>query len=194
MIRLPRLRGRLHKRRSSRIAWPASRQLKKKDSAICTLSVLRTALVCFSEGIAGLQHGDQPVQVDPKRVPTLEKAAVEYFDALTKQVGPSMEQRNETVAASPAVMAALGALGHTVASIEDSTQRQAEAHRVLHTLDGVDWKRGSRWDGVAGKIRPDGAFSTAGGAKDSGHTCYAALADTTSPHYQTIRSGVAVVA
>jgi DNA sulfur modification protein DndB len=172
----------------------SSRQLKKKDSAICTLSVLRTAVVCFSEGIAGLQYGNKPVQVDPKRVPTLEKAAVEYFDALTKQVGPSMEQRYETVAASPAVMAALGALGHTVASIEDSTQRQAEAHRVLHTLDGVDWKRGSRWDGVAGKIRPDGAFSTAGGAKDSGHTCYAALADTTSPHYQTIRSGVTTAA
>lgn len=156
--------------------------------------MLRTAVVCFSEGIAGLQYGNKPVPVDPKRVPTLEKAAIEYFDALTKQVGASMEQRNDTVAASPAVMAALGAVGHTVASIEDSAQRQAEVSRVLHTLDGVDWKRGARWDGIAGKIRPDGVFSTAGGAKDSGHTCYAALADSTSSHYQAIRNGVPTAA
>jgi hypothetical protein len=147
----------------------SSRQLKKKDTAICTLSVLRTAVVCFSEGIAGLQHGNKPVQVDPKRVPTVEQAALEYFDALTKQVGPSMEQRNETVAASPAVMAALGALGHTVAGIGDSALRQAEVSRALNTLAGVDWKCGPRWDGITGKIRPEGEFSTAGTTKDNGN-------------------------
>ena len=151
-------------------------------------------MVCFSEGIAGLQHGNKPVQVDPKRVPNLEKAALEVFDALSKQVGPPMEQGNETVAASPAVMAALGAVGHTVASIEDLPQRQTEIRRVLHTLDGVNWTRGSRWDGIAGKIRPDGVFSTAGGTKDSGHTCYAALADSTSTHYQTVRNGITAAA
>jgi hypothetical protein len=151
-------------------------------------------VVCFSEGIAGLQHGNKPVQVDPKRVPTLEKAALEFFDALTKQVGPPIEQRNETVAASPAVMAALGAVGHTVASIEDLAQRETEIRRVLLTLDRVSWTRGPRWDGIAGKIRPDGVFSTAGGAKDSGHTCYAALADSTSAHYRTVRNGITAAA
>jgi len=168
----------------------SSRQLKQADKAICTLSVLRTAVVCFSEGIAGLQYGNKPVTVDRNRVPLVEEAALEYFDALTKQMGPPMEQRNETVAASPAVMAALGALGHTLSNIPDAGSRQVEARRILHTLDGVDWKRGQRWDGIAGKIRPDGVFSTAGGAKDSGHSCYAALADNTSSHYQVIRLGV----
>lgn len=169
-----------------------TRQLKKNENSICTLSVLRTAVVCFSEGLSGLQYGNKSVHIDAQRLPTLKIAAEEYFDALTKHIGAAMEQRDATVAASPAVMAALGALGHTVANFDSPSQRQTELQRVLATLDHVDWKRGTQWDGVAGKVRPDGVFSTAGGAKDSGHTCYAALADSTSPHFQKIRHGVLV--
>jgi hypothetical protein len=94
----------------------ASRQLKENDKAICTLSVLRTAVVCFSEGIAGLQYGNKSVPVKEQRVPLVKQAALEYFAALAKQIGAAMEQRNHTVAASPAVMAALGALGHTLSN------------------------------------------------------------------------------
>lgn len=168
----------------------SSRQLKKNDTGLCTLSVLRTAVVCFSEGIAGLQYGNKPVQLDAKRVPLVQKAAVEYFSALVKQIGPTMERRNDTVAASPAVMSALGALGHTLSNIAEDDARHAEMSRILHSIDGVDWNRGAKWDGIAGKMRPDGTFSTAGGAKDSGHACYSALADNTSPHYHTVRNGV----
>jgi hypothetical protein len=42
----------------------ASRQLNENDKGICTLSVLRTAVVCFGEGIAGLQYGNKAVPVD----------------------------------------------------------------------------------------------------------------------------------
>jgi DGQHR domain-containing protein len=172
----------------------ASRQLKKNDNGICTLSVLRTAVVCFGEGIAGLQYGNKAVPVDEKRVPLVRRAALEYFAALSRQLGPAMEQRNDTVAASPAVMAALGALGHTLSNIADDGQRQTEIRHIVRTLEGVDWKRGRRWDGIAGKLRPDGAFSTAGGAKDSGHTCYSALADSSSPHFHVIRGGAPAAA
>ena len=164
------------------------RQLKKNDTGICTLSVLRTAIVCFSEGIGGLQYGNKPVGLATERNAVVQKAALEYFSALTGKLGPKMEQRNETVAASPAVMAALGAIGHNASTIADPSVRQAEIAAVLQRLDGVDWSRGQKWDGIAGKMRPDGVFSTAGGAKDSGHACYSALADSSSNHFGTIRS------
>jgi DNA sulfur modification protein DndB len=171
---------------SGRVA--SSRQLKKNDIGICTLSVLRTAVVCFSEGIGGLQYGNKPISLTTDRIGVVQKAALEYFSALTNKLGPKMEQRNETVTASPAVMAALGAMGHNASTIADSNIRQAEIAATLQRLDGVDWSRGQKWDGVAGKMRPDGVFSTAGGAKDSGHACYSALADSSSTHYTTVRS------
>ena len=37
----------------------SSRQLKKNDTGICTLSVLRTAIVCFSGGIGGTSIREQ---------------------------------------------------------------------------------------------------------------------------------------
>jgi DNA sulfur modification protein DndB len=166
----------------------SSRQLKKNDTGICTLSVLRTAVVCFSEGIGGLQYGNKPITLATDRIAIVQKAALEYFSALTNKLGPKMEQRSVTVTASPAVMAALGAIGHKASAIADSALRQAEIASALQRLDGVDWSRGQKWDGVAGKLRPDGVFSTAGGAKDSGHACYSALADSSSSHYATIRS------
>jgi DGQHR domain-containing protein len=166
----------------------SSRQLKKNDTGICTLSVLRTAVVCFSEGIGGLQYGNKPVPVTADRIPLVKAAALEYFEALTNKLGPTMEQRNDMVAASPAVMAALGAMGHKAAAVTEQPPRQAEISAALKLLDGVDWRRGQKWDGIAGKLRPDGVFSTAGGAKDSGHACYSALADSSSSHYTTIRS------
>ena len=172
----------------------SSRQLKKHDTAICTLSVLRTAVVCFSEGIGGLQYGNKPVGLASDRIKLVQKAAIEYFSALTNKLGPKMEQRNDTVAASPAVMAALGAVGHKASMIDDSSARQAEIALALHNLDGIDWSRGTKWDGIAGKLRPDGIFSTAGGAKDSGHACYSALADSSSTHYATVRNLVPSVA
>jgi DNA sulfur modification protein DndB len=124
----------------------------------------------------------------------VKRAVLEYFASLTKQIGAAMELRNDTVAASPAVMAALGALGHTLSNIAEDGQRSEEMLRILRSLEGVDWARGRRWDGIAGKMRPDGVFSTAGGAKDSGHTCYSALVDSSSPHFQAIRSGAPAAA
>jgi hypothetical protein len=166
----------------------ASRQMKQNDTGICTLSVLRTSVVCFSEGIGGLQYGNKPVELNASRIPVVQKAAVEYFASLTDKLGPTMERRNDTVTASPAVMSALGALGHKASTIADANARQVEIGLALQGLDRVDWSRGQKWDGIAGKLRPDGVFSTAGGAKDSGHACYSALADVNSPHYATIRS------
>jgi hypothetical protein len=96
-----------------------------------------------------------------------------------------------TGAATPAVMAALGALGSTVPNITTKELRAVEIDHVLHQIDGIDWMRGQRWDGICGKLRADGVFSTAGGAKDSGHATFNALTDSTGLNYQRIRHTMA---
>lgn len=166
------------------------RQLKKKDNGIATLSVFGTSVVCFSEGIGGIQYGNKPVPIDSTRIQMIEKTAAEYYNALAAKFGPIMEDRLNTVICTPAVRAALGALGHNLASMQDGVQRETESKRVLDDFGGVDWSKGPNWEGICGKTRSNGAFSTAGGVKDSGGTSYKALADTTSEFYSRVRKPV----
>jgi DGQHR domain-containing protein len=163
------------------------RQLKKKDNAITTLSILRASVVCFAEGIGGIQYGNKPVPLDSSRIELIERAAVEYYSAIANKYGPVMEDRLNTVIATPAVMAAMGALGHNLVNMGDEGDRKHELQRILSELDPVDWTRGPHWDGICGKVRPDGTFSTAGGVKDSGGASYKALADVTSEYYKRVR-------
>lgn len=98
-----------------------------------------------------------------------------------------MEDRLNTVIATPAFMAALGALGHNLVNMQDPWQRKAELTRILTDLEAVNWTRGARWGGICGKVRSNGTFSTAGGVKDSGGASYKALADITSEYFKRVR-------
>ena len=42
-------------------------------------------------------------------------------------------------------------------------------------MSNINWSRGTRWEGVRGKVRPNGVFPTAGGVKDSARASYRAL-------------------
>ena len=67
-------------------------------------------------------------------------------------------------------------------SSADTTSQVAEL-RAIH----INWSRGTRWEGVCGKVRPNGVFSTAGGVKDSAGASYRALVDPTNPFYSKVR-------
>jgi hypothetical protein len=41
----------------------ADRQLSQKDNGITTFSVLRASVVCFADGIGGVQYSNKPVPV-----------------------------------------------------------------------------------------------------------------------------------
>jgi hypothetical protein len=164
----------------------SDRQLSKKSNGIATLSVLRSSLVCFAEGIGGVQYGNKSVPVSAERIPEIEAAAVEYYGALVKRFGPAMEDRLNTVIATPAVLAALGAVGHQSIDIP-AESRAAKIDEILNGLSAINWTRGLRWEGVCGKLRPNGVFSTAGGVKDSAGASYRALVDFTNPFYSKVR-------
>jgi DGQHR domain-containing protein len=163
------------------------RQLSKKDNGITTFSVLRASVVCFAEGIGGVQYGNKPVPIAESRIPDIQEAAVEFFGCLAKKFGPIMEDRLNTVIATPAILAALGALGHQIinASGED---RKTQIQQTLESLNGIDWSRGKHWEGICGKVRASGVFSTAGGVKDSAGTSYRALVDSSNEYYSKIRN------
>ena len=164
----------------------SDRQLSKKSNGIATLSVLRSSLVCFAEGIGGVQYGNKSVPVRVERIPEIQASAVEYYSALVQKFGPAMEDRLNTVIATPAVLAALGAVGHQLVDLP-AEGRAARIAQILDVLSGVNWTRGTRWEGVCGKVRPNGVFSTAGGVKDSAGTSYRALVDSTNSFYSKVR-------
>jgi hypothetical protein len=163
----------------------AARQLRRKSHNVVTLTALRGAVVCFSEGIGGVRYGVKPVAVDPSRTPALARGAVAWFAKLVEKIGPALEgNRDQLVTSGPAVLAALGALGHGV-EVKPESERPGFIAAQLSKLDNVKWER-TAWEGIAGKKTPKGKI-TLGGSKEVAYSVYAALTDATSPGYSQVR-------
>src|SRR5262249_6989003 len=77
------------------------------------------------------------------------------------------------VAAAPAILAALGAVGHQVLHIADPDTRRLKCRELANGLKAVNWMRGKPWEGIAGKFTPKGTFSL-GGPKETAHAIFAA--------------------
>lgn len=166
------------------------RQLRSTDPHVLTITSLRNACVTFAKGINGVQYGSRPVPLNEADLPKIEKAAVEWFTAVTDVIGPALEDRENKLAGAPAVFAAIGALGSALHQITDDDTRRANAKALALELKRVDWTRSAKWAGIAGKISPKGVLSV-GGAKETAYAVYSALADEMSPAYNTIRPSLA---
>jgi DGQHR domain-containing protein len=169
------------------------RQLRASDTHILTITSLRGACVTLAKGINGIQFGARPVPIDDAEVPAIETAAIDWFTALADAIGPTLEDRVNKLAASPSVLAALGAIGHQVVSISDSVMRQAKCRQLADALRSVNWERGRSWEGIAGKFTPKGAFAV-GGAKETAYAVYSALSDPSSSGYSRIRVSATMAA
>jgi DNA sulfur modification protein DndB len=164
------------------------RQLGTRDKEVATFAALRGACVTLAEGIGGVKHGARPVPLPMDRIPSIRTAAVEWFTEVTRVIGPAMENRAQTLASSSSVMAAIGAMGHALVDIGDSTQRAMTCARLADHLRTVRWEKGKAWEGIAGKFGVKGKFSTSG-AKDAAYAIYSALSDESSSAYRRIREG-----
>lgn len=165
------------------------RQLRRSDKHVVTITALRGACVTLAEGIGGVKHGAKPVAVagDPKH---LAEVAKEWFTAVSDAIGPAIELREQSVAAAPAVLAAIGAMGH---ALVNSPNRQQEMRKMIDELKSIDWDKGEHWNGIAGKLSPSGKLSI-GGSKETAYAVYRALTDATQPNYQRIRAGALATA
>ncbi|HVB81751.1 MAG TPA: DNA sulfur modification protein DndB [Candidatus Binataceae bacterium] len=149
----------------------ARRQLRRRDVEVVSITTLRGACVTFAEGIAGIKFGNRPVPVDEKLLPTVTEAAVQWFTAIAELLGPAIENRDKYLAGAPGVLTAIGAMGHDLAIIPDTTARAAKITALIGRLRTVNWARGDHWDGIAGKVTPKGTFAT-GGIKETAYAIY----------------------
>ena len=168
-------RGRVNKNR---------RQLRDRDSEVTTITGLRGAIATLAKGIGGVKYGSRPVPIEPDKLPMIEDAAVDWFSAVAEAIGPAIENRANTVAGSNPVMAAIGAMGHSLTQFGDPTQRQAEAFRLASNLQRIHWARDDTWNGIAGKSGKNGL--TIAGTKEAAYHVYAALTDGTTEAYRRV--------
>ena len=162
------------------------RQLGAQDTEVVTISALRASVVCFVEGIGGVQNQTRNAAIDDDRLHLLRDASVVWYKIVTRTLNGvlSREQRAGTFASSPAVWCAMGALGHDtlVELVGDNFQGPITSAALEHAfhaaaeqkLVGVDWRRGEQWLPVGAKKSSSGAV-TIGGPKESGSLVYKAL-------------------
>jgi DGQHR domain-containing protein len=169
------------------------RQLGKNDSAVLTASALRTAVVCFAEGIAGVHKQTDGVELQAGSETTVQEAALRWFRAVVKTLDGSLEARSETFATAPAVWAALGALGNKAVNDVGGFQKPVDPTvldlvfaQVLEQLKNVNWNRGPHWLGAGAKTGKRGV--TLGGPKEAGHLVYRSLTSREEPAFQNLRT------
>jgi hypothetical protein len=169
------------------IEWKARQMPKGNSDLIAMASFVRTAVVCFAHGIQGVQleTSELPQGLSEEQFTA---RAVLWFSKVINKVAPFMKDREHYVCSSPAVWAALGAIGNALVSsdIKDDATLRTMADGLVSKLDSVDWNKGEAWIGVAIKKASKG-YSFAGGAKDSGTIAFKALGDEGSPYYNRIR-------
>lgn len=174
------------------ILWKSRQMPQKGKDHIAAASFMRTAVACFGHGIGGVQmtKGELPEGISAE---DFVRRAVLWFGRVIDKVGPYMRDREHFVASSPAVWAALGAMGKQVAdpNVRDAAMLDSIVDGLIAKLDGVDWSKGPDWIGIAVKSTGvDGGYSFAGGAKDTGSLAFKALSDPTEAVYAKIRQKV----
>lgn len=170
-----------------------SRQLKRRDPQVVTLSALRGACVTFMLGIGGVKFGAKPVtEISMEQAEKAQPIAVDWFKSLGDVMGAALQPnvRPSSVASSPAVFSALGALGHDVLAASAS-DREMVKRQLLEKVRSVNWTRDSSWDGIAGKMSRSGKL-TLGGSKEVAYAVYNALSYDNQPGYRAIRKSLAV--
>ncbi|MGE7384941.1 DNA sulfur modification protein DndB [Streptomyces sp. NPDC004126] len=167
------------------------RQLKAADTEWMTLSTLRSFVVTAIFGRAGFEKTSGPISELPygcERESATEEIHL-VLGRLLSTFAASFIDRNNTVIASPAVFAALGAVAHRAMSW-NAGYDALTPDEYMRLLADVKWTRDPHyWEGTAGKQTATGAFSLAGGVKDNGSKTAGALGDPTSPRFQWIRYG-----
>lgn len=180
------LRGRVEERR---------RQLRKRDTALVTISGLRQGVVATIFGSTGLEIGarqvpDLPEGDDEEALANKVVGLwVDILNALEDRIVDSSGQRRvESIVTAPVVLAALGVVAHKVIRQEMSSEDFSEA------LDEIAWEREivkgdcriHPWLGVAGKRTERGAFSV-GGPKEYGRAVAEAIENAHSKSGKQIR-------
>lgn len=176
---VPALAGRVNRQK---------RQLGSKEQDLLTMSALRASVVCFVEGIGGVQNQTRNVDIDYEDQDRYRLAGAIWYSAAVEALGPALlpENRAITFAAAPAVWCAIGAIGHDAleqlkAEEEDTFPERDELEQTFkqlaaERLANFDWRRGDHWLAMGAKRSASGAI-TLGGPKETASLIYKLLKD-----------------
>jgi DNA sulfur modification protein DndB len=59
-------------------------------------------------------------------------------------------------------------VGNQLVRLTDPDERKGRARQLAASLSDVSWDRGKKWEGIAGKFTPKGAFAR-GGRPEAAH-------------------------
>lgn len=163
-----------------------ARQLSVRSSKVITIGSLRAMVVNTYKGIAGVQYGAKPAPVENLDLDRLQESAVVWLNAFFQGFGEQVRDRESSIAGSPPILAAIGAMGQKVfqAAPED---REQVAAQLVDSLRDVDWSKGNHWVGIAGAMKARG-FSISS-TKEAAYAVFNVLTDPANTGYSRVRLG-----
>jgi hypothetical protein len=162
-----------------------SRQLLKRSSNVVTLQALRQMVVNVARGISGIQYGARPAPIDDISIDDLTEVSVSWIGSYMHTFSEEITDRENYLAGSGAVLAAVGAIGQVLLQTE-LADREARQEVLLEHLRDVDWSKGDHWFGIAGNRTPTGVFSVKG-TKEVAYAVFNALTDEKNGGYRRVR-------
>ncbi|PXW25234.1 UNVERIFIED_CONTAM: DndB-like DNA-sulfur modification-associated protein [Williamsia faeni] len=177
---IPSLQGRVEKQ---------ARQLKKNSPKIVTLQSLRQMVVNVAKGISGVQYGARPAPIEEETLPVLKDVCTGWIAAYLNAFNLEIADRENFLAGSGPVLAAVGAMGEKILQSEPQERLQVQAV-LLDSLREVNWRKGEHWVGIAGNFTPSGVFSVKG-TKEVSYAVFNALTDSDNSSYKRVRTGQA---
>lgn len=162
-----------------------ARQLSRRSTKVITIGTLRQMVINVAKGIAGVQYGARPAPLSDIDLSELHDVARDWFTAYFNAFANEVADRDRYLAGAAPVLAAVGAIGNQI-FLAPSEQRTHLRNQLLGGLQGVDWAKGERWSGIAGKFTARGAFSV-GGTKEVAYAVYNVLSDMGNPGYGRVR-------
>lgn len=161
------------------------RQLSRTSPKIMTGNTLRQMVVDVAKGISGVQYGARPAPLGDLDMDELGDVAGLWIGRYLERFVREVLDREEFIAGSPAILAAVGAMGTALLAVpvED---RSSTADRLLRSLEAVDWRKGEQWVGIAGAMKKQG-FSV-NSPKEAAYNIYSALTDPANVNYTRIRT------
>lgn len=163
----------------------AARQLSKRSPKIVTLQALRQMVVNIAKGISGIQYGARPAPVDDVDLKALKEISVALVGGYFDRFGAEIADRDNSLAGSGPVLAAVGAMGNEILRAPDGDRDQM-LQQAFDRLKEVDWLKGDHWVGIAGNYTSNQVFSTKG-TKEVAYAVHTALTETTSAAYHKVR-------
>jgi DNA sulfur modification protein DndB len=147
-------------------------------------------IINIAHGMSGIQYGARPAPVADLDLADLEVVAKDWLTAFFNSFGTQVQDREHYLISASPVLAAVGAIGNELFRSQP-TERSHERNRLLASLQGVDWRKGERWSGIAGRVNEKRGNFVVGGTKEVAYAVFNVLSNPDNDGYRRVRGAAA---